>query len=180
MESRKSKEARSLFEDPRFSRQAWKSVGRAILERPAIQPIATVDKEGNETLNSQIERYTYNSLANDIAILQHEDRKPTELEMILGCQIMKARTDTSAAIFVRDTLGAKPVDESKMDHTLHNDFEQLSDEELELLAAHREKKKLAPPVDQPAIEASSPTETVPSTPIADTDTVTEVTDESNA
>lgn len=180
MDDRKTKEARSLFEDPRFSRQAWKSVGRAILERPAIQPIATVDKDGNETLNSQIERYTYKSLANDLVTLQHENRKPTELEMILGCQIVKARTDTAAAVFVRDTLGAKPVDESKMDHTLHSEYEQLSDEELELLAAHREKKKLAPPVNQPAIEVSSPTETVPSTPIANVDTVTEVTDESNA
>ena len=61
--------------------------------------------------------------------------------MILACQMVKARFDTQAAIFVRDTLGAKPVDESKMDATLSaNQYEQLSDEELELLAAHRAQK----------------------------------------
>ena len=55
--------------------------------------------------------------------------------------MVKARFDTQAAIFVRDTLGAKPVDESKMDATLSaNQYEQLTDEELELLAAHRAKK----------------------------------------
>lgn len=181
MNDRKTKEMQSLFADPRFSRQAWQSVGRAILERPATRPIVVTDKEGNETLGSQIERYTYSSLAEDIATLQHTDRKPTELEMIIGCQILKARTDTSAAIFVRDTLGAKPVDESKMDHTLHSEYEQLSDEELELLAAHRDKNKLEPSTEQPALETSSPAATVPCTPLANAEPIAiEVTDESNA
>ena len=60
--------------------------------------------------------------------------------MILQCQIVKARYDTAAATFVRDTLGAKPVDETKLDASVNNPYEQLSDEELELIAKVREEK----------------------------------------
>ena len=56
--------------------------------------------------------------------------------------MVKARTDTSAAVFIRDTLGAKPIDESKVDAQLSNPYEQLTDEELEALQAMREKKAL--------------------------------------
>ena len=139
---RQIKEMQNLFADPKFSRQAWKAVGTAIAMQPAVRPIVTLDKEGNETTNSQIESYSYNKLAKDIAELGKEQREPTELEMILHCQMVKARTDTSAAVFIRDTLGAKPVDESKVDAQLSNPYEQLTDEELEMLRAAREKKML--------------------------------------
>lgn len=141
--TREEKEMRSLFEDPRFARQAWRTVGKAILQNPARRAPDQVDKDGNLTLQSEIERYSYAKLSDDIKLLGEQDRQPTELEMILQCQIMRARFDTSAAIFVRDTLGAKPVDESKVDAVVGNPYEQLSDEELELLAKHREAKQLA-------------------------------------
>ena len=57
--------------------------------------------------------------------------------------MIKARTDTSAAVFIRDTLGAKPIDESKIDATVTNPYQELSDEELELIADSRRKKALA-------------------------------------
>lgn len=136
-------EMKNLFSDPKFSRQAWKSVGVAIAMQPAIKPITTYDKNGMETFDSQVEAYSYNKLCNDIKSLQRQDREPTELEMILHCQMVKARTDTSAAVFIRDTLGAKPVDESKVDAQLSNPYEQLSDEELEMIQEAREKKALA-------------------------------------
>lgn len=138
---RTSKEMRNLFSDPKFSKQAWKAVGNAIINNPAKKPIATYDKDGNETIASQIERYSYDKLKQDIDSLGKEEREPTELEMILHCQIVKARIDTSAAIFVRDTLGAKPVDESKVSAQVSNPYETLTDEELEALAAMREKKE---------------------------------------
>ena len=139
---REMKEMQNLFADPKFSRQAWKSVGLAIAMQPAVKPVIVYDKEGQETLNSQIEQYSYNKLAKDIKELGKEERQPTELEMILHCQMIKARTDTSAAVFIRDTLGAKPVDESKVDAQLSNPYEQLTDEELEMLQREREKKAL--------------------------------------
>lgn len=138
---RERKEMLTLFANPKTSREAWRNVGAAILQNPARLRPETVDKYGNPDLNSLIEQYSYNKLKADIATLGDKDREPTELEMIMMCQMVKARTDTQAAIFVRDTLGAKPVDESKMDATLSaNPYEQMTDEELELLAEHRAKK----------------------------------------
>lgn len=138
-DDRERKELENLFADPKYARQAWKAVGQAILRNPASVPIADFDKDGNETLNSRLQRYTYQVLSDDLSKLSQEHRQPTELEMILACQVVKARTDTSAAIFVRDTLGAKPIDESKVDTTI-NAFESLTDEELELLAKHRAER----------------------------------------
>ena len=134
---RTDKEMKSLFQDPKYYRQAWKAVGNAILQNPAIKAPDQYDKDGNITLHSEIERYCWNKLSKDIKALGEPNREPTELEMILACQAMRARFDTSAAIFVRDTLGAKPVDESKVDASMHNPYEELSDEELELIAERR-------------------------------------------
>ena len=138
---RELKETMNVFSDPRTQREAWRSLGIKLLNNPAAKAPEQLDKDGNPTLASSIEQYTYRQLVNDIKRSEQPDREPTEIEMILACQMVKARFDTQAAIFVRDTLGAKPVDESKMDATLSaNQYEQLTDEELELLAAHRAQK----------------------------------------
>ena len=138
--TREQKELENLFADPKYCRQAWKAVGQAILMSPAVKPIPTTDKDGNETFNYTLEKYTYNALKRDIDTLGSENREPTELEMILSCQAIKARYDTSAAVFIRDTLGAKPVDETKLDAQVNNPYESLTDEELMMLQAMREKK----------------------------------------
>ena len=141
---REYKEMKNLFGDVKFSREAWKAVGLAILQNPATKPAnGTIDKDGNPTLAAQIEAYSYNKLKRDIDALGEEDREPTELEMILMCQTIKARYDTNAAMFIRDTLGAKPVDETKLDAQINNPYESLSDEELDALAKMREQKALA-------------------------------------
>ena len=139
---RELKEMKNLFGDPKYSRQAWKAVGMAIAMQPATRPIVTYDKDGEETANSQIETYSYEKLSKDLKNLGKEDREPTEIEMILHCQMVKARTDTAAATFIRDTLGAKPVDESKVNAQLSNPYEQLTDEELDMIQAAREKRAL--------------------------------------
>lgn len=138
--SRTQKEMENLFADPKFARKAWKAIGNAILQNPAVKPIGEFDKNGDETLGSKIEKYSYLTLSEDLKTLGTEARQPTELEMIIQCQIAKARYDTAAAVFVRDTLGAKPVDESKVDANISNPYENLTDEELELLAKHRAEK----------------------------------------
>ena len=140
---REQKELENLFADPKYSRQAWKAVGQAILMSPATKPIPTTDKDGNETFSYTLEKYSYQSLKRDIDSLGNENREPTELEMILACQAVKARYDTSAAVFIRDTLGAKPVDETKLDAQVNNPYESLSDEELEAIAAMRAKKEVS-------------------------------------
>lgn len=139
-EIRETKEMKNLFDDPKFARKAWRSIGAILANRPAARMPIIVDKDGNETIASQLDRYTYTSLCEDLKSLNSDRTAPTELEMILACQFIKARTDTAAATFIRDTCGAKPVDESKVDTNV-NMFETLTDEELELLAQHRAAKE---------------------------------------
>lgn len=141
-EYRELSEMQNLFKDPRYVRDVWRNVGNAILRNPARKPCTKYDKDGNETYDSLVQNYTYAQLHADLSQLGAPDREPTELEMILACQAVKARTDTSAAVFIRDTLGAKPVDESKVDQTV-NAFEGLTDDELELLARHRAAEQVS-------------------------------------
>lgn len=157
---REQKEMRNLLEDPKFMRKAWQAIGHSILRQPATKPVIETDKDGQETRNSEIQRYTYDALAQDLKKLGGEgDREPTELEMIMGCQIAKARTDTSAAIFVRDTVGAKPVDESKLDAVVETGYESMSDEELELLSAIRDGRVQVVPMVPAADATTSPCNT---------------------
>lgn len=124
-------ETRNVFADPAYCREAWKSVGTAILLSPAIGCIGDID-----TKDGAIESYTYRKLTEELKSL---GRKPTELEMIFHCQAARARFDTSAAVFVRDTVGAKPIDESKVTVS-RSQYEEMSDDELEALLRYRQSK----------------------------------------
>lgn len=148
-------EMQNLFNDPKYIREVWRNVGNAILRNPATIPCKQYDKNGQETFESKLQAYTYQQLHGDLwaigASAGEQGREPTELEMILACQAVRARYDTSAAVFIRDTLGAKPVDESKVEQSV-NVFESLTDEELELLALHRTQTAASEPTaDQPPI-----------------------------
>lgn len=146
------KEMQNVFADPKYVREAWKSVGFAIARNPAVKPFSQYDKDGNETLASLIDQYSYDKLKADIAKLGDKNREPTEMEMILQCQMVRARYDTSAAVFVRDTIGAKPVDESKVNATVSNPYEQLTDEELELLQERRQQLAAQPAATLPLVD----------------------------
>lgn len=146
MKDNKSKRLKSegygIFGNPSVAREAWRSIGQAILQNPAAKPIPMYDKDGQQTLASSVEQMSYEQLMRSVKDIQTgQSRAPTELEMIMGCQIHRARYDTQAAIFVRDTMGAKPIDESKAAVTVQNEYEHLTDEELEELAAIRASKQ---------------------------------------
>lgn len=157
-EYRELREMQNLFSDPKYIREVWRNVGNAILRNPATIPCKQYDKNGEETFESKLQSYTYNQLHGDLHAIGsaagEQGREPTELEMILACQAVRARFDTSAAVFIRDTLGAKPVDESKVEQSV-NVFESLTDEELELLALHRTQAASGPTANQALIVDAS-------------------------
>lgn len=136
-------ETKNVFADPAYCREAWKSVGTAILLSPAIGCIGDID-----TRDGAIESYTYEKLCRELKAVGASTsadgrpvvgRQPTELEMIFHCQAARARFDTSAAVFVRDTVGAKPIDESKVT-VGRSQYEDMSDDELEALLRYRNSK----------------------------------------
>lgn len=139
--TRELSEMKNLFSDPKYSRQAWRAIGNSIANRPAARLPIVYDKTGALSVDSSVEQYAYDNLVRDIATLGKErSGPPTELEMIMQCQLVRARFDTSAATFVRDTLGAKPIDESKVDMSVQNPYEHLSDDELALLQQYRDAR----------------------------------------
>lgn len=129
-------ETRNVFADPAYCREAWKSVGQAILLSPAIGCIGDID-----TRDGSIEAYTYDKLCRELKEIdgKGKGRQPTELEMIFHCQAARARFDTSAAVFVRDTVGAKPIDESRV-QVSRSQYEEMSDDELEALLRYRQQR----------------------------------------
>jgi hypothetical protein len=142
-ETRKQLEMKNLFKSPKYAREAFRAIGNVIAQRPARAPVAQYDKDGNLTYTSAIETYTYKQLYNDLEILKDPNRtEPTELEMMIACQMVLARTNPSSFVAIRDTLGAKPVDEAKVEANV-NQYEELTDDELEALAAYRDAKKQA-------------------------------------
>lgn len=147
-------ETRNVFADPAYCREAWKSVGTAILLSPAIGCIGDID-----TREGSIEAYTYRKLTEELKAL---GRQPTELEMIFHCQAARARFDTSAAVFVRDTVGAKPIDESKVT-VGRSQYEEMSDDELEALLRYRNSKATY------TVEAEAASSTDPTVHTAGTD-----------
>lgn len=168
-------ETKNVFADPAYCREAWKSVGQAILLSPAIGCIGDID-----TREGAIESYTYRKLTEELKAVGASTsadgrpvvgRQPTELEMIFHCQAARARFDTSAAVFVRDTVGAKPIDESKVT-VGRSQYEEMSDDELEALLRYRNSKVYEGTV-APTEEGA---EDAPTATIADTDTGEEGTD----
>ena len=130
----------AIFKSPKKAREVWRNVALAVALRPAAKPITQLNKDGEETFESRVQKYTYDTLAQDIDKLGDPNGAPTEIEMILGCQAVIARTNPTAFAAFVDRAGGKPVDESKVDAKVANPYQELSDEELEMLVAFREQK----------------------------------------
>lgn len=136
-DKRELMEMKNLFQDPKFARHAFRAIGGAIAMRPAIAPVRKYGKDGEETFESMVENYTYDKLCQDLKKLGSPNAEPTELELIMACQAQMARTNAANFVAWRDTIGGKPIDESKMDQSPVTEYSQLTDEELELLAKYR-------------------------------------------
>ena len=129
---REQREFETLFKNPRTARAQW---AQNIIDRyakPALEPIKIYDKDGNLTPTSQIEVAVWNHLRDELKAMGL-DRLPTEGEMMDACQQYYARHNSSAYVARRDSMGAKPIDETKQQLSVNNPLEDLSDEELLVL-----------------------------------------------
>lgn len=129
---REQREFETLFKNPKHARAMW---SKEIIDRyakPAIPPIVVVDSKGNVTEESQIQNAIWDNLLAELKS-RGLDRLPTEGEMMDACQAYYARTNASAYVARRDSMGAKPIDETKQSVTTNNPLEGLSDEQLEVM-----------------------------------------------
>lgn len=126
---REQREFETMYKNPKHARAMWSQNVIDRYARTALEPITIYDKDGNPTPTSQIERAVWNHLLNELK--EHgEDRLPTEGEMMEACQQYYARHSSSSYIAKRDSMGAKPIDETKQQVSVSNPLEDLTDEEL--------------------------------------------------
>ena len=143
---REQREFETMFKNPKHARTTW---ANAVLDRyakPALPPIPILDRDGNLTPTSQIEAAVWNHLKAELEAAG-QDRLPSEGEMMEACQQYYSRHNASSYVARRDSMGAKPVDETKQQVSVGNPFEDFSDEELlvmqKALEEHRNKENLA-------------------------------------
>ena len=129
---REQREFETLFKNPKHARAMW---AQTVIDRyckPAMPPAVINDEKGNPTKESQLEMQIWDYLVNELKA-QGLDRKPTEGEMMEACQSYYARHNSASYVARRDSMGAKPIDETKVTVGQHNPLEDLSDEELEVM-----------------------------------------------
>lgn len=126
---RDRREFETLFRNPKHARQMWSQTVIDRYTKPAMKPIAISDKDGQLTPTSQIELAVWEHLKAEIEA-SGVDRLPTEGEMMEACQAYYSRHNSASYVARRDSMGAKPIDETKQTITMHNPLEDLTDEEL--------------------------------------------------
>jgi|LGOV01.1.fsa_nt_gb hypothetical protein len=139
-ERREELEYKSRFTDKRYAKQAWKELMAKSLEGDADELGTFEDNRGNETPQSIIYRKAYEAVARRLKKAELV-RKPQQAEVIVQANIIRAAFDNQTFNTIMDRTAGKVKDEIEFSA---NQFEELTDEELELLAVNRAKKLAAP------------------------------------
>ena len=136
-EEREALEYKSLFGDERYAKKAWRTIMAKSLEGEAALPPSVTDKNGNETLESQIYRMAYVQVVERLRA-EGKSRLPMKAELIVESNLIRAAFDTPTFNVILDRTAGKVKEEINIGR---GEYEELSDEELALLAAHRKKAK---------------------------------------
>lgn len=129
---REQREFETLFKNPKHARAMWSQQVIDRWAKPAMEPIMVYDSKGNLTEDSQIQLAVWEQLKKELKA-QGLDRLPTDGEMMEACQAYYSRSNTGTYVARRDSMGAKPVDESKQTISNVNPLENLTDEQLEVM-----------------------------------------------
>lgn len=135
---REEREYKSLFSDERFAKKAWKEfIGTSLSGDAKALPTIYDAKSKEPTLQSVIDTEAYNNVKKRLEANGLE-RQPMQAELIVESNILRARfTDTTFTTILDRTAG-KVKDEISISG---GEYEDLTDEEIEVLLALREKNK---------------------------------------
>lgn len=131
---REEREYHSLFSDERYAKKAWKEFfGQSLSSSGKALPPTVDPKTGETTFASKLDQEAYFNVKKR---LQEEgkDREPMQAELIVECSILRARFDNNLFNTVLERTAGKVKDEITVNKS---PYEDLTDEELELLAEHR-------------------------------------------
>ena len=137
-QEREALEYKSLFEDERYAKKAWKEfIGKA-LQSPARTLPTFLDKNGNISPQSEMDLMAYQNVKSRLE-KQGISREPMQAEMMVENAVLRSRFDTATLNLLLERTAGKVKEEVAVSG---NQYESLSDEELEMLAMFREKKAL--------------------------------------
>lgn len=135
---RELSEYKSLYTDKRYAEKAFKSIINDSLQASAGTLPIMYDKQGNELPQSTLDRQAYQNVKQRL-LAQGLDREPQQAEMMIENAILRSRFDNSTFNTMLERTMGKVKDELVVSA---NEYETMTDEELEMLAAHREQQKL--------------------------------------
>lgn len=128
-EMRDRREFENLFSNPKSARAQWQKNVYTAYCRPVTGPTLIYNDKGMLTEESQVESIVYSNLVSRMKA-EGVSRYPTEAEFMEACQQYYSRHNATAYAARRDSMGAKPVDETKQQITMTNPLENLTNEEL--------------------------------------------------
>lgn len=137
-EERETREYRSLFADERYAKKAWKQFFSESLESAGkTLPQMNDPKTGDISFQSLLDQQAYDNVK---ARLEAKGltREPMQAELIAECGILRSRFDNNMFNTVLERTAGKVKEELTVNA---NAYEDLTDEELEALAAFRAKNK---------------------------------------
>lgn len=136
-EDREALEFKSLFGDQRYAKKAWRQLIAESLSGEAAMLPPQVDKNGNQTLETDIDIMAYNNVKARLEA-EGKTRKPMQAEVLIECNIIRARFNDAPFNTLLDRTAGKVKEEISL---TDNPYEDLTDEELEALKAMRDAKK---------------------------------------
>lgn len=137
---REEREYKSLFTDERYAKKAWKQFINKSLQSDAPILPDFVDGHGNVTPQSEIYASAYQSVKRRL-VAEGLDREPMKAEVLIEASVIRAAFDNSTLNLILDRTAGKVKEEISIGV---GQYEELSDEELQLLATHRAKQLAAP------------------------------------
>lgn len=142
--TREEKEYKSLYTDERYAKQAFKKLLDKSLQSDAAVLPEFMDAGGNTTPQSAIYKAAYNAVH---ARLKNEglSRKPMKAEVLIEASVIRASFDNSTLNLILDRTAGKVKEEITIGV---GQFEDLTDEELALIAEKRAARLNAPKDDQ--------------------------------
>ena len=136
---REEREYKSLFTDERYAKRAWKQmIGQSLQSEAASLP-AFYDVKGNISPQSEIYNTAYNNVLERLRA-QGLSRMPMKAEVLVEANVIRAAFETQVFNTILERTAGKVKEEISIGK---GEYEELSDEELELLALHREAKLIA-------------------------------------
>ncbi len=143
---REEREYKSLFSDERYAKKAWRMFIGKSLESDAANLAVFTDANGRVTPQSEIYQEAYIAVQKRLE-KEGFSRKPMKAEVLIEAAVIRAAFDTSTLNVVLERTAGKVKEEVTIGS---GPYEDLTDEELALLTAHRAKQLPKPDGDEDA------------------------------